>query len=54
MLAKLASGMNKPAQQTVVPFSSVKDLLEALPIKKMYVFFSLLYKLYNPCLLYLN
>ncbi|KAL7614759.1 hypothetical protein Lser_V15G06581 [Lactuca serriola] len=35
MLAKLASGMNKPAQQTVVPFSSVKDLLELLPIKKM-------------------
>ncbi|CAH1429737.1 unnamed protein product [Lactuca virosa] len=35
MLAKLASGMNKPAQQTVVPFSSVKELLEALPIKKM-------------------
>ncbi|CAK9182695.1 unnamed protein product, partial [Ilex paraguariensis] len=35
MLAKLASGMNKPAQQTVVPFSSVKGLLEPLPIKKM-------------------
>ncbi|KAL2484376.1 DNA polymerase eta [Forsythia ovata] len=35
MLAKLASGMNKPAQQTVVPFSSVKKLLEPLPIKKM-------------------
>ncbi|KAK9989486.1 hypothetical protein SO802_029725 [Lithocarpus litseifolius] len=35
MLAKLASGMNKPAQQTVVPFSSVKGLLESLPIKKM-------------------
>ncbi|KAA8544714.1 hypothetical protein F0562_019439 [Nyssa sinensis] len=35
MLAKLASGMNKPAQQTVVPFSSVMGLLEPLPIKKM-------------------
>ncbi|XP_024157499.1 DNA polymerase eta isoform X1 [Rosa chinensis] len=35
MLAKLASGMNKPAQQTVVPLSSVKGLLESLPIKKM-------------------
>ncbi|KAL3523149.1 hypothetical protein ACH5RR_015983 [Cinchona calisaya] len=35
MLAKLVSGMNKPAQQTVVPFSSVKKLLETLPIKKM-------------------
>ncbi|GMN56082.1 hypothetical protein TIFTF001_025178 [Ficus carica] len=35
MLAKLASGMNKPAQQTVVPFSSVKGLLDSLPIKKM-------------------
>lgn len=35
MLAKLASGMNKPAQQTIVPFSSVKGLLEPLPIKKM-------------------
>ncbi|CAB4307226.1 unnamed protein product [Prunus armeniaca] len=35
ILAKLASGMNKPAQQTVVPFSSVKGLLGSLPIKKM-------------------
>ncbi|XP_059625647.1 DNA polymerase eta isoform X2 [Cornus florida] len=35
MLAKLASGMNKPAQQTVVPFSSVMGLLKPLPIKKM-------------------
>ncbi|KAL3827725.1 hypothetical protein ACJIZ3_016527 [Penstemon smallii] len=35
MLAKLASGMNKPAQQTIVPFSSVEKLLEPLPIKKM-------------------
>lgn len=37
MLAKLASGMNKPAQQTIVPFSSVKGLLDPLPIKKMWV-----------------
>ncbi|KAG2684987.1 hypothetical protein I3843_10G100300 [Carya illinoinensis] len=35
MLAKLASAINKPAQQTVVPLSSVKGLLESLPIKKM-------------------
>ncbi|KAK1410898.1 hypothetical protein QVD17_37440 [Tagetes erecta] len=35
MLAKLASGMNKPAQQTVVTYASVKWLLEPLPIKKM-------------------
>ncbi|KAG9439017.1 hypothetical protein H6P81_019182 [Aristolochia fimbriata] len=35
MLAKLASGMHKPAQQTIVPASSVKDLLASLPIKKM-------------------
>ncbi|KAF8030708.1 hypothetical protein BT93_D0020 [Corymbia citriodora subsp. variegata] len=35
MLSKLASAMNKPAQQTVVPCSSVQGLLESLPIKKM-------------------
>ncbi|CAN4112658.1 unnamed protein product [Withania somnifera] len=35
MLAKLASGMNKPDQQTVVPFSSISKLLGTLPIKKM-------------------
>ncbi|CAJ1935447.1 unnamed protein product [Sphenostylis stenocarpa] len=35
MLAKLASAMNKPAQQTVVPHSSVEQLLASLPIKKM-------------------
>ncbi|KAI4371218.1 hypothetical protein MLD38_019481 [Melastoma candidum] len=35
MLAKLASGMHKPAQQTVVPQSAVKEFLELLPIKKM-------------------
>ncbi|KAJ0982898.1 hypothetical protein J5N97_011153 [Dioscorea zingiberensis] len=35
MLAKLASAMHKPAQQTVVPTSCVKDLLASLPVKKM-------------------
>ncbi|KAI3954714.1 hypothetical protein MKX01_027980 [Papaver californicum] len=35
MLAKLASPMNKPAQQTVIPFAAVKGLLASLPIKKM-------------------
>ncbi|KAJ0080955.1 hypothetical protein Patl1_12160 [Pistacia atlantica] len=35
MLAKLASAMNKPAQQTVVPLASVKGLLDLLPVKKM-------------------
>ncbi|KAJ8426275.1 hypothetical protein Cgig2_021590 [Carnegiea gigantea] len=35
MLAKLASVMNKPAQQTVVPSTSVKEFLGPLPIKKM-------------------
>ncbi|KAK9152240.1 hypothetical protein Syun_010549 [Stephania yunnanensis] len=35
MLAKLASSMNKPAQQTVVPSSAVKGMLDPLPIKKM-------------------
>ncbi|XP_047954916.1 DNA polymerase eta [Salvia hispanica] len=35
MLAKLTSGMHKPAQQTIVPSSSVEELLASLPIKKM-------------------
>ncbi|WOL04955.1 DNA polymerase eta isoform X1 [Canna indica] len=35
MLAKLASAMHKPAQQTVVPSSSVKDVLASFPVKKM-------------------
>lgn len=35
MLAKLASAMNKPAQQTIVPHSSIEGLLASLPIKKM-------------------
>ncbi|KAK9733513.1 hypothetical protein RND81_04G072200 [Saponaria officinalis] len=35
MLAKLASGLNKPAQQTIVPSAAVKDFLGPWPIKKM-------------------
>lgn len=35
MLAKLASAMHKPAQQTIVPSSSIKELLASFPIKKM-------------------
>uniref|UniRef100_A0A0E0N2N2 DNA polymerase eta n=1 Tax=Oryza rufipogon TaxID=4529 RepID=A0A0E0N2N2_ORYRU len=35
MLAKLVSGMHKPAQQTVVPSSAIQDFLVSLPIKKM-------------------
>ncbi|XP_056693941.1 DNA polymerase eta isoform X3 [Spinacia oleracea] len=35
MLAKLASGLNKPAQQTIVPSASVKGFLGPWPIKKM-------------------
>ncbi|KAG0451338.1 hypothetical protein HPP92_013738 [Vanilla planifolia] len=35
MLAKLASGMHKPAQQTIVPSSAVTNLLASLPVKKM-------------------
>uniref|UniRef100_A0A0E0JNW5 DNA polymerase eta n=1 Tax=Oryza punctata TaxID=4537 RepID=A0A0E0JNW5_ORYPU len=35
MLAKLVSGMHKPAQQTVVPSSAVQDFLVSLPVKKM-------------------
>eukprot|EP01018_Ginkgo_biloba_P029360 Gb_31127 [translate_table: standard] len=35
MLAKLASGMHKPAQQTVVPAASVAEILASLPVKKM-------------------
>ncbi|XP_074312139.1 DNA polymerase eta isoform X3 [Silene latifolia] len=35
MLAKLASGLNKPAQQTIVPTAAVKDFLGPWPIKKM-------------------
>ncbi|KAI3987471.1 hypothetical protein MKX01_017169 [Papaver californicum] len=35
MLAKLANPMNKPAQQTVIPFAAVKGLLASLPIKKI-------------------
>ncbi|KAJ7518246.1 hypothetical protein O6H91_21G061000 [Diphasiastrum complanatum] len=35
MLAKLASGMHKPAQQTIVPSSAVQGLLTDLPINKI-------------------
>ncbi|KAL9236000.1 hypothetical protein vseg_010715 [Gypsophila vaccaria] len=35
MLAKLTSGLNKPAQQTIVPSAAVKDFLGPWPIKKM-------------------
>ncbi|ONK74673.1 uncharacterized protein A4U43_C03F8970, partial [Asparagus officinalis] len=35
MLARLASTMNKSAQQTVVPFSSVKNMLPTFPVKKI-------------------
>ncbi|KAH0924274.1 hypothetical protein HID58_024292 [Brassica napus] len=35
LFSKLASGMNKPAQQTVVPYAAVQELLSSLPIKKM-------------------
>ncbi|KAF0919925.1 hypothetical protein E2562_032333 [Oryza meyeriana var. granulata] len=35
MIAKLVSGMHKPAQQTVVPSSAVQDFLVSLPVKKM-------------------
>ncbi|CAN6909615.1 unnamed protein product [Brassica oleracea] len=35
LFSKLASGMNKPAQQTVVPYAAVEELLSSLPIKKM-------------------
>ncbi|CAM6116824.1 unnamed protein product [Calypogeia fissa] len=35
MLAKLASGMHKPAQQTLIPSSGAPGLLASLPIKKL-------------------
>ncbi|KAG8077978.1 hypothetical protein GUJ93_ZPchr0007g6427 [Zizania palustris] len=35
MLAKLVSGMHKPAQQTVVPSAAIQDFLVSLPVKKM-------------------
>jgi len=35
MLAKLAAGMNKPNQQTIAPFSSVDNLMDNIPIRKM-------------------
>lgn len=35
LLAKLCSGLNKPNQQTVLPASSVADLLYDLPLPKL-------------------
>ena len=35
ILAKLAAGLHKPSQQTVVPASGVQGLLEDLPIPKL-------------------
>ncbi len=35
ILAKLASGMHKPAQQTVVPLAAVPALLAPLPVGRL-------------------
>lgn len=35
LLAKLCSGLNKPNQQTVLPWSFVADLLHDLPLSKL-------------------
>ena len=35
MLAKLASNMHKPAQQTIVPLAAIPELYEDLPLKKL-------------------
>jgi len=35
ILAKLASGMHKPSQQTLVPLAAVQGLLQDLPIPKL-------------------
>lgn len=35
LLAKLCSGLNKPNQQTVLPATSVPDLLHDLPLPKL-------------------
>jgi DNA polymerase eta len=35
ILAKLGSGMHKPAQQTVVPANAVAGLLKDLPLSKL-------------------
>jgi len=37
MLAKVAVGMNKPNQQNIAPFSSVDNLMDNAPIRKMWV-----------------
>jgi nucleotidyltransferase/DNA polymerase involved in DNA repair len=35
LLAKLASGMNKPNNQTVIPVSAVANLMNGLPLNKI-------------------
>lgn len=35
ILAKLASGMHKPSQQTLVPLAAIPGLLQDLPIPKL-------------------
>ena len=35
MLAKLAAGMNKPNGQTILPTSSVSNVLSTTPLRKM-------------------
>lgn len=35
ILAKLASGMHKPSQQTLVPMAAIPGLLQDLPIPKL-------------------
>lgn len=34
-LAKIASAMNKPNRQTIIPMAAVPDLMETLPMKKI-------------------
>lgn len=38
MLAKLAAGMNKPNQQTLLPASQVLNVFNSTPFKKLYVY----------------
>ena len=35
ILSKLASGLHKPSQQTLVPASAIPELLQDLPISKL-------------------
>ena len=35
ILSKLASGLHKPSQQTLVPASAIPELLQDLPIPKL-------------------